>query len=114
VREKLIGDEFPCKSCGEPIHLDDEVLSESGKRIPLEGDGRPHNCPNSEYNIKHRNDVNSSITTETPKKGTALAYIADMITEVLGNQELIKRKLKDISSDIESIKLSVKGQTTLS
>lgn len=39
-----------CNSgCGTEIHFDDDVISKNGKKIPLEGDNRPHNCPKSKW-----------------------------------------------------------------
>ena len=38
------------KGCGVLIHFDDSHVSQSGKKIPLEDDGEPHQCPNSQYN----------------------------------------------------------------
>jgi hypothetical protein len=38
----------PCnKGCGISIHFDESQRSKSGKAIPLEDDGQPHNCPNA-------------------------------------------------------------------
>jgi hypothetical protein len=38
----------PCnKGCGIAIHFDEGQRSKSGKAIPLEDDGQPHNCPNA-------------------------------------------------------------------
>ena len=36
---------FKCRNCGTMIYLDDEVLSPSGKKIPLDdADDQPHEC----------------------------------------------------------------------
>ena len=41
---------FKCKRCGEELYLNNAVLSDSGKRIPLERIfEQPYDCPNSEY-----------------------------------------------------------------
>lgn len=32
--------------CGTNLNFEDSIRSESGKKIPLEDDGNPHNCPN--------------------------------------------------------------------
>jgi hypothetical protein len=38
----------PCnKGCGIAIHFDESQRSRSGKAIPLEDDGQPHQCPNA-------------------------------------------------------------------
>ena len=36
--------------CGALIHFEDHVVSSNGRKIPLEGDNTPHNCPFSPYN----------------------------------------------------------------
>ena len=38
-----------CRSCGIEIHFDPTKKSKSGKFIPLEFNGAPHQCPNSKY-----------------------------------------------------------------
>ena len=43
-------------NCGVEIHFDPSVLSKTGKCIPLEGDNRPHNCPNNPYRKKQHHD----------------------------------------------------------
>jgi hypothetical protein len=41
---------FQCRDCDKELYVDDEQVSESGKKIPLEYDdyyhetGEPHNC----------------------------------------------------------------------
>jgi hypothetical protein len=40
--------EFSCNACGKELHLDDKVVSRSGKRIPLELNGNTHDCPKKE------------------------------------------------------------------
>lgn len=39
-------------NCGIEIHFDSTILSKNGKCIPLDGDNRPHNCPNNPYRKK--------------------------------------------------------------
>lgn len=42
-----------CNSnCGTELHFDPNVKSKSGKSVPLEFDGRPHNCPMNPYRKK--------------------------------------------------------------
>ena len=36
-------------NCGTEIHFSDNAISKTGKKIPLEGDNTPHNCPMSKY-----------------------------------------------------------------
>ena len=50
------GNILQCKNCGQDIYFDDEVLSQSGKKIPLDFDeNNPnpypeyHDCPNNPY-----------------------------------------------------------------
>ena len=38
--------------CGTLIHFEDNVISSNGRKVPLEGDNTPHNCPFSLYNQK--------------------------------------------------------------
>lgn len=35
--------------CGTEVQFDPAKVSKSGKMIPLEGDGSPHNCPNNPF-----------------------------------------------------------------
>ena len=45
-----------CFKCGHEIFFDDDCVSKSGKKIPLDeeydtGDGMvPHNCPENDFN----------------------------------------------------------------
>ena len=39
-------------NCGIDLHFDPNVKSKSGKCIPLEYDGKPHNCPMNPYRKK--------------------------------------------------------------
>jgi hypothetical protein len=37
---------YDCQhSCGTKIHFENSIKSSSGKQIPLEPDGKPHQCP---------------------------------------------------------------------
>jgi hypothetical protein len=47
--------------CGALIHFEDHVVSSNGRKIPLEGDNTPHNCPFSLYNErKSQHNLSSS------------------------------------------------------
>lgn len=39
-------------NCGQELFWDETKLSKKGKMIPLESDGRPHQCPNNPYKKK--------------------------------------------------------------
>lgn len=47
-----------CRLCGEPIHFDNNIVSErTGKKIPLEeGSDDPHRC--AEWEAQHRRYYN--------------------------------------------------------
>lgn len=45
-------------NCGVELHFDSSFLSKSGKMIPLEGDNRPHNCPNNPYRKRSTHTAN--------------------------------------------------------
>ena len=43
--------------CGSTITFDSEVKSSSGKQIPVDSiTHQPHQCPNSDYSLKHKNN----------------------------------------------------------
>jgi hypothetical protein len=37
---------------GTLIHFEDNVISSNGRKVPLEDDNTPHNCPFGTYNQK--------------------------------------------------------------
>jgi hypothetical protein len=43
-------------NCDFDIHFDPKVVSKNGKSIPLEEDGRPHNCPMNPYRKKQHHE----------------------------------------------------------
>jgi predicted nucleic acid-binding Zn ribbon protein len=46
-----------CKLCGEPIHFNNDIVSErTGKKIPLDETDEPHNCPG--WKAQHRKYYN--------------------------------------------------------
>jgi hypothetical protein len=47
------------KNCGTNLHFEDSIRSESGKLIPLDDSGSPHDCPN-----RHRYDAGTENGTE--------------------------------------------------
>jgi hypothetical protein len=59
-----------CKfGCGTSIKFDDRKVSRIGKKIPLNLDGSPHDCPSSPFNktkqrqqIDNNNNVRRAIT----------------------------------------------------
>jgi uncharacterized protein YutD len=54
--------------CGTSIHFEDGVVSSSGKKIPLETDNTPHNCPFSPYNEKKTLSTHDLEVIENVKK----------------------------------------------
>src|SRR5215208_3114481 len=42
---------FECQDCGEDLHLDPNVVSKSGKKIPLDYNDNPHDCPEREKDV---------------------------------------------------------------
>jgi hypothetical protein len=54
--------------CGTQIHFSENVVSGSGKKIPLEGDGVPHNCPFSPYNEKKTSNLHDIELIDNVKK----------------------------------------------
>ena len=70
------------KGCGVLIHFDEQHVSQSGKKIPLEDDGEPHQCPNSTY----------SKEGPAPKAGSEfseLRFAVDRLTQRI--EDLIQR-----------------------
>jgi len=57
-----------CFKCSQEIHFNDSMVSETGKKIPLQGDDQeemvPHNCPANTYKKK----------SSTPKPQTLQSY----------------------------------------
>lgn len=49
-----------CKyECGQLVAFQDNVVSKNGRKIPLQENGLPHNCPNSYFN-KRRQELHNS------------------------------------------------------
>jgi hypothetical protein len=61
------------KGCGTLIHFDDYHVSKSGKKIPLESNGDPHQCPNSDFNQgRPRQDLGDrEFEQQPPQRNTA-------------------------------------------
>ena len=69
------------KGCGVELYFSDTILSQNGKKIPLEVEyapddvkkehpqfnGKHHNCPNSDYAKKDRSETKQIFNTGTTK-----------------------------------------------
>lgn len=91
------------KGCGTTIHFDDRHLSQSGKKIPLEEDGEPHQCPNSDY---------------SKNKGPGRSSYQDSNTDLVF--EAIKVELNNMKIKLDSMEIKIdralhlmQGQNTL-
>jgi hypothetical protein len=52
----------PCRyGCGTLIHFENHNVSNNGRKIPLEGDNTPHDCPFSPYNKKRVQSMDSDL-----------------------------------------------------
>ena len=53
---------FCRNGCGTNLNFDESCKSDSGKMIPLEDDGSPHNCPNRhKYGPRTENGIEKKI-----------------------------------------------------
>lgn len=86
------------RGCGQWIHFDPSQKSQSGKMIPLNKDGSPHNCPNNQY----FKDVQSGSTGKIVQTKT---QISSGGTNYQSNQLLVDldQKLHEMDSKIDKI-----------
>lgn len=82
---------LPCnKGCGILIHFDEQHVSQYGKKIPLEDDGEPHQCPNSLYNKEEpRPQQQQSTNAGTGTDISELTHAIERLTARI--EELIQR-----------------------
>jgi len=93
--------ELKCYTCQAPIKFDENVVSKSGKKIPLNLDNTPHDCQGT---FKQASDVEAYPPTSkhvitTDKKQEI--YIRQTASNVAGN--LLQGKL-EILKDFEEFK----------
>jgi hypothetical protein len=81
--------------CGTDIHFDDDVKSESGKSIPLESSGEPHNCPKNPYNSGKKST--GSILAGRQKPAT----MSDV--DIKGTLSNIQSRLKSIEDKLTAV-----------
>lgn len=100
-----------CRNCGEVIHFDPKRKSQSGKFIPLEEDGEPHQCPESDYAKKQRTGDSSSSTTAgtTTIKTESVESVA--LKGVLGNTLDIIARVERLETRIDELSGFIKKLT---
>jgi hypothetical protein len=79
------------RGCGTTIHFDDYHVSKTGKKIPLEEDGEPHQCPNSDYQKEQgqrRGGIDGSGYYDLNALGQKIDKILDVVIEI--NNKLIR------------------------
>jgi hypothetical protein len=75
------------RGCGTTIHFDDYHVSKTGKKIPLEEDGEPHQCPNSDYQ-KDKDKGKTQDITNIYELNEKIDKILDVVIEI--NNKLIR------------------------
>ncbi len=53
---------IPCRYCRTAIRFDDNVLTKNGKKIPLDKNGKRHQCQNRQYFLTSGPGNNSNVT----------------------------------------------------
>lgn len=82
---------MPCRLCDEEIYFDDNVLSQSGKKIPLESkNNEKHDCPNSPYKQKQQQKPKDTSKQVRPQ-GVPLD-----LTEINVQLQDIRNELREI------------------
>ena len=83
-----------CNKCGQSIHFDDEVLSATGKKIPLQGATGfdKHDCPNNPYKGgKLGGQTQEQVVKQVPSTGNlevlAFKSVVDGLSERVGRLE---------------------------
>jgi hypothetical protein len=86
------GNILQCKNCGQDIYFDDEVLSQSGKKIPLDFDeenANPypqyHDCPNNPYKKGDRGFSKSKVAVPNVNVSgleTKVQELSDRVTRL--------------------------------
>jgi hypothetical protein len=75
--------------CGTNLHFEDSIRSESGKLIPLDDSGIPHDCPN-----RRKYDPGTENGTEKEMKK-------------------MSKNLSKLMLDVQFIRMKLEGQKTL-
>ena len=93
------GNILQCKNCGQDIYFDDEVLSQSGKKIPLDFDeNNPnpypeyHDCPTNPYKKGGFN------------KGTSKVGVNTNVVSVN-----VENKVNDLVHRVEQVEAGLRG-----
>lgn len=75
--------------CGATITFDPEVKSSSGKVIPVDSiTHQPHQCPNSDYSLKHKNNQLGK---------SAIEVVVEMQSELREFKDRMERMEKRLS-----------------
>jgi hypothetical protein len=77
---------IPCRDCGTEIHFDDSIVSRNGKKIPLDKDGKPHQCQNRQR-FRTSGTGNSSIVS-------GIDVQSEVALKLLQSQKEIKLEVK--------------------
>jgi hypothetical protein len=80
------------KGCGILIHFDDSHVSQSGKKIPLEDDNEPHQCPNSNYQQQQQKGQGqrSNSISNLDEIDAKLDKVLEFVVEI--NNKLMKQE----------------------
>lgn len=87
---------FKCRDCGTPIFVDDDQRAQSGKRIPLESEGVPHQCggrDNDNDSIVREQDLEAyrrTMSSQLEAMGKKINELEALIGRDLPLQRLIK------------------------
>lgn len=70
---------MPCnRDCGTDIYFDDDKLSKTGKKIPLDVDtDEPHDCPNSSYGSTVGTSSTKSLTQRLEELESRVAMLEE-------------------------------------
>lgn len=80
--------------CGKELTWDKSRKSESGKMIPIEkATNEPHNCPNSPYNKKMKEQDGGSGYQTSPQQ-TMDSSLKDRVSILEAAVEAIQKKLE--------------------
>lgn len=82
-----------CRSCGQEIHFDNAIKSDSGKSIPLQGATGydKHDCPNNPY-----------------KKGQAKQEFANIANNAVNSSFTDKNELARLHESMDQLHLEIK------
>jgi hypothetical protein len=107
------------RGCGTRVKFDDNYLSPSGKKIPLDANtGEPHQCPNNTFNQKNKSfptkqdtqQLRSSIQEESEKQ-LKFADHAEQIDSLLQAILLyVEQQDKKIDKILEALTITTKAE----